>query len=69
MTGESEAQARVAECTNAENPMETKNLAFFSTNAVEGSCKAIVVRTGDNTVMGRIAYLASGLQSGKVASS
>jgi len=60
LTGESEPQSRSAECTN-DNPIETKNLAFFSTNAVEGSAKAVVVSCGDNTVMGRIASLASSL--------
>ncbi|XP_048588612.1 sodium/potassium-transporting ATPase subunit alpha-2 [Nematostella vectensis] len=64
LTGESEPQARGPEFTH-ENPLETKNLAFFSTNAVEGTCTGIVVQTGDNTVMGRIAGLASGLGSGK----
>lgn len=63
MTGESEPQSRTAEYTN-ENPLETKNLAFFSTNAVEGTCRGIVVSTGDRTVMGRIANLASGLEMG-----
>merc|ERR1712062_950968 len=47
-----------------ENPLETKNLAFFSTNAVEGTATGIVVNVGDNTVMGRIAGLASGLDTG-----
>jgi len=63
LTGESEPQARTNEFT-AENPLETKNIAFFSTNAVEGTCSGIVIRTGDRTVMGRIANLASGLASG-----
>merc|ERR1712179_404283 len=63
LTGESEPQARNAEFTH-ENPLETKNLAFFSTNAVEGTAKGIVVMCGDNTVMGRIAGLASGLDTG-----
>ena len=54
LTGESEPQSRNAEYTN-ENPLETKNLAFFSTNAVEGTAVGIVVNIGDNTVMGRIA--------------
>lgn len=35
LTGESEPQSRSSEFTS-ENPLETKNLAFFSTNAVEG---------------------------------
>ncbi len=63
LTGESEPQHRTPEFTH-ENPLETKNLAFFSTNAVEGTAKGIVVNIGDNTVMGRIAGLASGLDTG-----
>ena len=64
LTGESEPQARSPEFTH-ENPLETKNIAFFSTNAVEGTAKGMVVNIGDNTVMGRIAGLASGLESGE----
>jgi len=64
LTGESEPQSRSTEFTH-ENPLETKNLAFFSTNAVEGTCKGVVISIGDNTVMGRIAGLASGLGSGQ----
>ncbi|CAD5223282.1 unnamed protein product [Bursaphelenchus xylophilus] len=63
LTGESEPQSRSPECTN-ENPLETKNIAFFSTNAVEGTCKGIVIYTGDRTVIGRIAHLAADLDSG-----
>jgi sodium/potassium-transporting ATPase subunit alpha len=32
LTGESEPQSRSPDCTN-ENPLETRNIAFFSTNA------------------------------------
>merc|ERR1712226_1743030 len=64
LTGESEPQARSPEFTH-ENPLETKNLAFFSTNAVEGTARGIVVNIGDYTVMGRIAGLASGLDTGE----
>merc|ERR1712172_310607 len=64
LTGESEPQARTPEFTH-DNPLETKNLAFFSTNAVEGTAVGMVVNIGDNTVMGRIAGLASGLESGQ----
>ncbi|XP_057338997.1 sodium/potassium-transporting ATPase subunit alpha isoform X1 [Microplitis mediator] len=64
LTGESEPQSRSPEFTN-ENPLETKNLAFFSTNAVEGTAKGVVICCGDNTVMGRIAGLASGLDTGE----
>lgn len=64
LTGESEPQPRSPDFTN-ENPLETRNIAFFSTNAVEGTCQGIVIRTGDRTVMGRIANLASGLDTGE----
>merc|ERR1712168_1230385 len=64
LTGESEPQTRSPDFTN-ENPLETRNLAFFSTNAVEGTCIGLVVNIGDNTVMGRIAGLASGLEGGQ----
>merc|ERR1711874_187130 len=62
LTGESEPQSRGPDFTH-ENPLETKNFAFFSTNAVEGTAKGVVVMIGDTTVMGRIAGLASGLES------
>jgi len=64
LTGESEPQSRSNENTH-ENPLETKNIAFFSTNVVEGTAKGVVINIGDNTVMGRIAGLASGLESGE----
>lgn len=64
LTGESEPQSRNNQFTH-DNPLETKNLAFFSTNVVEGTAKGIVVNIGDNTVMGRIAGLASGLETGE----
>jgi hypothetical protein len=41
LTGESEPLARSPDCTH-ENPLETKNLAFFSTFAVEGKCSLVV---------------------------
>ncbi|ESN98833.1 hypothetical protein HELRODRAFT_94925, partial [Helobdella robusta] len=63
LTGESEPQTRTPEFTH-DNPLETRNIAFFSTNAVEGTCLGVVISTGDRTVMGRIAGLASGLETG-----
>jgi sodium/potassium-transporting ATPase subunit alpha len=50
--------------TTSENPLETRNLAFFSTNCIEGTAKGIAIKTGDRTIMGRIANLASGLEGG-----
>ena len=42
LTGESEPLSRTPDCTH-DNPLETKNLAFFSTNCVEGMTKYITV--------------------------
>jgi len=64
LTGESEPQSRDAEQSTVE-VLEAKNIAFFSTNCVEGSARGIVIRCGDNTVMGRIAALASNVDSGE----
>ncbi|XP_041698443.2 sodium/potassium-transporting ATPase subunit alpha-2 [Coregonus clupeaformis] len=64
LTGESEPQTRSPEFTH-DNPLETRNIAFFSTNCVEGTAHGVVVGTGDHTVMGRIATLASGLETGQ----
>nr|CAH0108268.1 unnamed protein product [Daphnia galeata] len=65
LTGESEPQSRSPEFTN-DNPLETKNLAFFSTNVVEDTARGIVINIReDNTVMGRITGLASGLETGE----
>lgn len=64
LTGESEPQSRSPDCTH-DNPLETRNIAFFSTNCVEGTARGLVICTGDRTVMGRIATLTSGLETGK----
>uniref|UniRef100_A0A8C6PIE9 Sodium/potassium-transporting ATPase subunit alpha n=1 Tax=Nothobranchius furzeri TaxID=105023 RepID=A0A8C6PIE9_NOTFU len=61
LTGESEPQTRSPEMTH-ENPLETRNICFFSTNCVEGTARGVVIATGDQTVMGRIATLASELE-------
>eukprot|EP00183_Erythrolobus_madagascarensis_P000033 CAMPEP_0185848374 /NCGR_PEP_ID=MMETSP1354-20130828/3282_1 /TAXON_ID=708628 /ORGANISM="Erythrolobus madagascarensis, Strain CCMP3276" /LENGTH=1170 /DNA_ID=CAMNT_0028548765 /DNA_START=32 /DNA_END=3544 /DNA_ORIENTATION=- len=58
LTGEPEPQARAVDCTD-ENPLETRNLAFFGTLAVDGTATGVVVLTGDRTVFGRIAGLAA----------
>ncbi|XP_010794637.1 LOW QUALITY PROTEIN: sodium/potassium-transporting ATPase subunit alpha-1-like [Notothenia coriiceps] len=64
LTGESEPQTRTPDFSN-ENPLETRNIAFFSTNCVEGTARGVVISCGDRTVMGRIATLASGLEVGR----
>lgn len=64
LTGESEPQARSTEFTH-ENPLETKNIGFYSTTCLEGTATGIVINTGDRTIIGRIASLASGVGSEK----
>ena len=64
LTGESEPQKRSPLCTH-DDPLETRNLAFFSTNALEGHCKGVVVRVGSTTLMGRLANLASKMETTK----
>uniref|UniRef100_A0A8C5MLM7 Sodium/potassium-transporting ATPase subunit alpha n=1 Tax=Leptobrachium leishanense TaxID=445787 RepID=A0A8C5MLM7_9ANUR len=64
LTGESEAQARSSDYTH-ENPLETKNIAFYSTTCLEGVAKGFVINTGDRTIIGRIATLASGVGNEK----
>ncbi|XP_055920575.1 sodium/potassium-transporting ATPase subunit alpha-like [Eupeodes corollae] len=63
LTGESKPIPRGTQCTH-DNPLETKNLAFFSTSAVEGTARGIVINRGNETVVGRIAGLASQLTVG-----
>ncbi|XP_026541078.1 potassium-transporting ATPase alpha chain 1 [Notechis scutatus] len=64
LTGESEPQNRTPECTH-ESPLETRNIAFFSTMCLEGTATGIIINTGDRTIIGRIASLASGVENEK----
>ncbi|KAJ8384478.1 hypothetical protein AAFF_G00204990 [Aldrovandia affinis] len=64
LTGESEPQSKTPEFTH-ENPLETRNIAFFSTTCLEGVATGIVINTGDRTIIGRIATLASGVGNEK----
>ncbi|KAF1758195.1 hypothetical protein GCK72_014653 [Caenorhabditis remanei] len=63
LTGESEPQTRNTNFTS-KNPLETKNLCLFSTSVLEGSGEGIIIRTGDRTVVGRIAALTTQVDSG-----
>jgi sodium/potassium-transporting ATPase subunit alpha len=58
LTGEADPQERTGKNTH-ENPLEATNLAFNGTLAVNGEAYGIVIRTGDNTVLGQIANMAS----------
>ncbi|XP_048418220.2 potassium-transporting ATPase alpha chain 2-like isoform X2 [Stegostoma tigrinum] len=64
LTGESEAQSRSTEFTH-ENILETKNIAFYSTTCLEGTATGMVISTGDQTMIGAIASLASGVHNVK----
>jgi sodium/potassium-transporting ATPase subunit alpha len=56
LTGEADPQERVP-MNQYKNPLEATNLAFNGTLAVNGEGYGIVIRTGDNTVIGQIASL------------
>jgi sodium/potassium-transporting ATPase subunit alpha len=58
LTGETELLARSTKSTH-DNPLESKNVAFFSTLNKEGTGKGVVFNTGDRTFIGRIASLAA----------
>ncbi|KAJ1536876.1 hypothetical protein HK096_006985 [Nowakowskiella sp. JEL0078] len=56
LTGEADPQPRYPRNTS-HNPLEATNLAFNSTLCVSGEAIGLVIRTGDNTVIGQIATL------------
>ena len=62
LTGESVPVALRPDSSDP-NHLESRNLAFYSTNVVEG--KGRVIKTGDETVMGTIVGLVATLDSAK----
>jgi sodium/potassium-transporting ATPase subunit alpha len=58
ITGESEA-VEVREIAASTNPLEARNLLFNGSLVVEGSALAVVIRTGDATLVGTIVELTS----------
>ena len=58
LTGESQAIKKSISMTD-ENPLETRNLAFYLSSVISGTGKGIVIRIGDDTAIGRIAKLVS----------
>ncbi|KAJ2777641.1 hypothetical protein H4R18_005052 [Coemansia javaensis] len=64
LTGESEPQERGPDNT-MQNPLEATNLVFNSSLVVSGEAYAIVVRTGDHTVLGQIAGMAAAEDKGE----
>ena len=47
LTGECDPLLRTVECTSLNDPLETKNLAFFGTMCREGQGKGVVIKIGD----------------------
>ena len=58
LTGEAEPQTRSVS-NSQRNPLEATNLVFNGSLAVNGEGYGIVIRVGDNTVIGQIAFLTS----------
>ena len=64
LTGESVPVALRPDSSDP-NHLESRNLAFYSTNVVEGKGTGVVIKTGDETLMGTIAGLVATLDPGK----
>jgi len=58
LTGESEDLIRKLDA-KTNNILETGNVAFFGTMCTDGAGKGVVIRIGDDTVIGRIATLST----------
>ena len=56
ITGESEPVESTSMCADP-NPLESRNLIFNGSLVVDGGCLAVVVRTGDDTLMGTMVGL------------
>jgi sodium/potassium-transporting ATPase subunit alpha len=59
ITGESEAQDRSLSM-GSENPLEASNLVFSGTTVAHGEGYGMVIRTGDQSILGQIAKLTIG---------
>jgi sodium/potassium-transporting ATPase subunit alpha len=62
LTGESEELLRIPE-EKAKNIFESPNVGFFGTACTSGNGVGIVFKTGDSTVIGQIANLASSAET------
>jgi sodium/potassium-transporting ATPase subunit alpha len=63
LTGESEDIQIDPDLPPLQNIFESKNVAFFGTQCTAGEGTGICFKTGDNTVIGQIANLASSAES------
>ena len=64
LTGETDPQDRNP-VNEHKNPLEARNLCFNGSLVVNGEGYGMVIRTGDNTVLGQIAGLTAGEDAGK----
>lgn len=60
ITGESEPIERDTNISTKENPLEANNLSFGGTSVAQGDGYGIVIRTGDDSILGQIAKLTIG---------
>ncbi|KAJ5424169.1 ATPase P-type K/Mg/Cd/Cu/Zn/Na/Ca/Na/H-transporter [Penicillium cf. griseofulvum] len=64
LTGESDEVEGAIDCTE-NNFLETRNIALMGTGVTNGNAIGVVVLTGSNTVMGRIASMTAGVKQKK----
>ncbi|KAG0056105.1 hypothetical protein BGZ83_006366 [Gryganskiella cystojenkinii] len=64
LTGETDPQDR-STMNDHKNPLEARNLCFNGSLVINGEGYGLVIRTGDNTVLGQIAGLTAGEDAGK----
>ncbi|KAG0345538.1 hypothetical protein BG004_003625 [Podila humilis] len=64
LTGETDPQDRSV-ANDMKSPLEARNLCFNGSLVVNGEGYGIVIRTGDNTVLGQIAGLTANEDAGK----
>ena len=63
LTGESDSVKKTIELENTNEEVdsiaELNNICFMGTNVISGSAKGVVIKTGDSTYFGKIAYTVS----------
>jgi len=65
LTGESKPVSVTTRCTNT-HFMESANIGFYSTMVEQGTGEAVVIATGDNTVLGKMSKLTRGSSGDEV---
>ncbi|CAF2143858.1 unnamed protein product [Rotaria magnacalcarata] len=65
LTGESMPISAGIQCTSP-NFMETKNIGFYSSMVEQGTGEAVVIATGDSTVLGKMSKLTRGSEGDEI---